>query len=68
MKPSKKCQFCENVLIKDEIGLSKKLFEHESKKGKSTCLNCMSEILECSVDDLLIKIDEFKSEGCKLFS
>jgi biotin operon repressor len=32
------------------------------------CFPCMAEYLECSEDDLREKVEEFKREGCKLFS
>lgn len=67
MSESRKCQYCEKQLSKDEIGLSKKLFEPEAKKGRFTCLSCMAETLEVTVEDLLAKIEEFKAAGCKLF-
>ena len=31
------------------------------------CLDCLAEYLECSIEDLKIKIQEFKEEGCTLF-
>ncbi len=67
MPTAKTCQYCEKTLSSDETGLSKKLFEPETKRGKFTCLSCMAEILEVSVEDLLAKIEEFKAAGCKLF-
>ena len=67
MPIAKTCQYCEKTLSRDEIGLSKKLFEPETKRDKFTCLSCMAEILEVSVEDLLAKIEEFKAAGCKLF-
>lgn len=67
MPAAKTCQYCGKALSKDEIGLSRKLFEVESKRGKLTCLTCMAEVLEVSEDDLRDKIEEFKAAGCKLF-
>lgn len=67
MPAAKTCQYCHKELSLDEIGLSKKLFEPETKQKKFTCLYCMAEILEISVEDLLAKIEEFKAAGCKLF-
>ena len=61
------CQYCRAALSRDEIGLSQKLLENETKCGKFTCLSCLAEYLECGEDELLEKIEEFKSEGCKLF-
>jgi len=64
-KNKMKCCECNQSLVKDEIALSVKLL------GKNNedlyCINCLSEYLECSVNDLLIKIQEFKELGCTLF-
>lgn len=68
MASSKSCQYCKKSLSRDEIGLSRKLFEPESKCGKFSCLSCMAEMLEIPVEDLLEKIEAFKAQGCKLFS
>ena len=69
MNAAKKCRYCDKTpLSKDEMGLNKKLFEAESKQNYFMCLHCMADFLECSEDDLKEKIEEFKREGCKLFS
>ena len=68
MARPKECQYCHAGLSRDEIGLNKKLFEADAKKGKYSCLPCMAESLECSEEELIEKIKEFKSEGCKLFA
>ena len=31
------------------------------------CLNCLADVLDVSVQDILDKIEEFKEEGCTLF-
>ena len=62
------CRFCDRTLSKDEIGLNKKILNIEVKDGIYRCLTCMAEYLECSEEDLVEKIEEFKAEGCKLFS
>ena len=67
MATPKECQYCHTELSRDEIGFSKKLFESETKKGKYSCVQCMSEMLEVPTDDLKEKIEEFKRQGCKLF-
>lgn len=50
---------------KDTIGINKKLL------GKSIsnyyCMDCLADYLECTVGELLDKIEEFKQEGCTLF-
>lgn len=50
----------------DVVALNRKLFGESVKKF--FCLPCMAEALGVDVDELLAKIEEFKSEGCKLFS
>ena len=67
MATPKECQYCHVELSRDEIGLNKKLFESETKKGKCSCIQCMAEMLEVATDDLTMKIEEFKRQGCKLF-
>ena len=67
MVTPKECQYCHAELSRDEVGLSKKLFELETKKGKYSCMPCIAAMLEVSQDDLLVKIEEFKRQGCKLF-
>lgn len=60
------CIACDkHNLDKNTIGINKKLL------GESItnyyCIDCLADYLGCSVQDLLDKIEEFKSEGCKLF-
>ncbi len=62
------CHQCSRQLTKDEIGLNKKLLEEYSKKGMFLCLDCLAEYLEVTTEELLAKIEDFKEEGCKLFS
>lgn len=59
------CKDCGKALAKDEVALTKKILDRNAKEF--LCLECMSDILDCSVDDLRIKIDEFKEQGCTLF-
>ena len=64
---AKECVACgKKPLDKDTIGINKKLL------GKDIvnfyCMDCLAEYLEVSVQDILDKIEEFKEEGCKLFS
>lgn len=65
VRKKKVCCECEKPISKDEIAVSKKLL------GKDIqvlfCIDCLAEYLECSTDDLLIKIQEFKEQGCTLF-
>ena len=59
------CKDCQSVLSKDEIALYRKLIDKGSKEY--LCLACLSEVLDCAKEDLEIKIDEFKEQGCTLF-
>lgn len=52
-------------LSKTEIGLNKKLLGRTVKKY--FCLECLSDYLEITTDELLAKVEEFKEQGCKLF-
>ena len=52
-------------LDKDTIGINKKLLGKEL--NRFYCMDCLADYLECTVDDLLDKIEEFKEEGCDLF-
>lgn len=61
------CYVCgKRPLSKNEIGLSKKLIGSNTKNFY--CIACLAEYLEVTEEELLEKIEEFKEEGCKLFS
>lgn len=62
----KLCFICNSNLPKDIIGLNKKLMGR--KIGKYLCLLCLADYLEVTSDELLNKIEEFKEQGCSLFS
>lgn len=59
------CCDCNKALIKDEIALSRKLIDEDTEEYY--CLPCMAEYFGCDEDDLQIKINEFKEQGCTLF-
>lgn len=65
MRRKIECCECEKALKKDEVALCKKLL------GAGTedyyCIGCLAEYLECTKNDLEIKIQEFKEQGCTLF-
>ena len=52
-------------LSKDEIGLCKKLLGDDG--DGYLCMDCLAAYLDCTVEDLLDKVEEFKEEGCELF-
>ncbi len=62
------CQYCSSTLDKDAIGLNKKLFEPMTKENRYMCLSCVAKYLDCTEEDLKEKIEDFKAQGCKLFS
>ena len=61
------CADCDKAnLSKDEIGLNRKLLGDSVERF--LCLDCLALYLDVTPDDLLAKVEEFKSAGCKLFS
>lgn len=60
------CIICgKNDLEKNTIGINKKLLGTEILNFY--CMDCLAEYLECTIEELLDKIEEFKEEGCTLF-
>ena len=60
------CRMCfKSPLSKDENGINKKLLGTDTKSF--FCLDCLADYLECTKNELLDKIEEFKEEGCTLF-
>lgn len=61
------CVACDKKhLDKDTIGINKKLLGEDV--ATFFCMDCLADYLGCEVQDILDKIEEFKEEGCKLFS
>ena len=61
------CIACgKKCLDKNTIGINKKLLGEDSTFFY--CMDCLADYLGCEVQDILDKIEEFKEEGCKLFS
>lgn len=65
IKKKEICIDCGRQLTKDEVALNKKLISLDIEEFR--CLNCLSDSFGCEVEDLKIKIDEFKEQGCTLF-
>lgn len=65
MANKKKCIECSVSLKKDEVALSKKMLGRTITEFY--CINCLAETLDCDRDDLIVKIQEFKEQGCTLF-
>lgn len=64
---NKKCYVCgKATLTKNEIGLTKKLID--KKASSFYCIDCLAEYLEVTTEELEAKIEEFKEEGCTLFT
>lgn len=62
-----KCVACGRTdLDKDTIGINKKLLGEDV--STYYCMDCLADYLGCEVQAILDKIEEFKEEGCKLFS
>ena len=64
-RKKKHCCECEKLLIKDEVALSQKLLGRNIEDF--FCIDCLAEYLECTPEDLKVKIQEFKEQGCTLF-
>ena len=60
-----KCKSCGKELQKDWIALHRKLLDINAKEYY--CISCLADTFGCDVEDLQVKIEEFKEEGCKLF-
>lgn len=61
------CVACgESITEKDTIGINKKLLGTSIKTFY--CMPCLADYLGTTVEDLEDKIEEFKEEGCKLFT
>lgn len=60
------CIICgKQDLNRDTVGINKKLLGTEIEHYY--CMECLADYLECTVDELIDKIEEFKAEGCKFF-
>ena len=62
---TKVCCECAKKLKKDENDLSRKMIDVDTEEFY--CLPCMAEYFGCEEQDLIIKIKEFKEQGCTLF-
>lgn len=62
----KDCYVCGlEGLSKNEIGLTKKLLDMDTKR--LYCIDCLAAYLEIDTEFLLAKLEEFKEQGCELF-
>lgn len=60
------CCKCQKKLTSDEIGLHKKLVNRGATEY--LCMKCLGEHFRVSEEFLKRKIDEFRMQGCTLFS
>ena len=61
------CFICgKEISEKNELGLNKKLLGR--KTTKFFCYDCLAEQLEIKTEELIAKIEDFKSQGCSLFA
>lgn len=64
---NKSCIACKkDKLDKNTLGLNKKLLGDDI--CNFYCMECLADYLEVTVEELQDKIEQFKAEGCKLFS
>ncbi|MEA4831017.1 hypothetical protein SDC9_164750 [bioreactor metagenome] len=60
-----RCCCCEESPDKTSIALCKKFLGKNTKRFY--CISCLAIYLDTSIDELLVKAQEFKEEGCTLF-
>ncbi|MDD2285434.1 MAG: hypothetical protein PHQ11_08560 [Paludibacter sp.] len=65
MKKVLRCYHCDSILVKDEIGATKKFLGRNVEN--LMCYSCLAEYLDCTIDELKWQIERFKEEGCGLF-
>lgn len=67
MKAVRKCQWCDaEIRERDVIGINKKILGERAID--MYCMDCLAEYCGCTIRDLEEKIEQFKEEGCILFS
>lgn len=63
---AKRCAMClKRPLSRDEVGINRKLLDPDT--DTFFCMDCLAGYLDCTVQDLLDKIEEFKDGGCTMF-
>ena len=59
------CKSCSVELTPTDIALSKKLFGRQITEY--FCIECIAEFYETTTDELRLKIEGYKRQGCTLF-
>lgn len=59
------CTDCGVTLKKDEVAVSQKMLGRTITEFY--CIDCLAKSLDCDPDVLVVKIQEFKEQGCTLF-
>ncbi len=59
------CRICGAPVSADEIGLTRKLFGRAATEY--LCLDCIAEHFKVPRENLLIKIEQYRENGCTLF-
>ena len=63
---NKNCIACgKKNLSKDATGINMKLLGEDIENFY--CMDCLADYLDCTPQDIMDKIEEFKDEGCNLF-
>ena len=65
MTNKKTCVECGVSLKKDAVALSQKMLGRNITEFY--CIDCLAVTFDCDSDDLVVKIQEFKEQGCTLF-
>lgn len=60
------CMECRKELTFNEIGAYRKLVNRGSRQY--LCKSCLAEKLDVTVEDIDRKIEQFKAQGCTLFT
>ena len=64
---SETCVMCRSEITeKNTIGINKKMLGRNTKQYY--CMPCLADYLGITEEELLEHIEEFKEQGCKLFS
>ncbi|QUL97784.1 MAG: hypothetical protein IMF26_06640 [Candidatus Fermentithermobacillus carboniphilus] len=62
----RRCYNCGQPANKDVVALNQKLLGRSV--NRVLCIKCLAEYLECTEEELLDRIKQFKEEGCALFA